>query len=330
MRKTSGNKIKYLKYGLIAVLSVFLILGLFLLLKGWEKRHSFFPSREISEETLTYKGGEYVLKDNIETFLVLGLDKFDGDFVNDSYNNDQCADFLMLFVFDNNTKKCSAVHVNRDTMAQVNVLGVAGNRVDTVTRQISLAHTYGQGGDVSCRNTADAVSKLLMNVKVNHYISFTLDSVTVMNDLVGGVEVVVSDDFSEIDETLVQGETITLTGEQAMSFVRTRYGLEDSSNSTRMKRQQQYITALYEKYTECVENDEDFIVESTLAMSDYIVSDRSVTQLQELSRKFSEYEFVGIDDFDGELTLGEEFMEFYPDEDSVLEIVVDSFYEIKD
>ncbi len=330
MRKTSGNEIKYLKYGLIAVLSVFLILGLFLLLKGWEEKHSFFPSREISEETLTYKGGEYVLKDNIETFLVLGLDKFDGDFVNDSYNNDQCADFLMLFVLDNETKKCSAVHINRDTMASVNVLGVAGNRVDTVTKQIALAHTYGQGGDVSCRNTADAVSKLLMNVKVNHYISFTLDSVTVMNDLVGGVEVVVSDDFSEVDGTLVQGETITLTGEQAMNFVRTRYGLEDSSNSTRMKRQQQYVTALYEKYTECVENDDEFIVEASLAMSDYIVSDRSVTQLQDLSRKFSEYEFVGIDDFDGELTLGEEFMEFYPDEDSVLEIVVDSFYEIKD
>ena len=35
----------------------------------------------------------------------------------------------------------------------------------------------------------------LMDVKIDHYISLTMDSVAVMNDLVGGVEVTVLDDF---------------------------------------------------------------------------------------------------------------------------------------
>ena len=44
---------------------------------------------------------------------------------------------------------------------------------------------------------------------------------------------------------------MTLQGEQALRYVRTRYGLEDSTNSTRMARQQQYINALYAKALSC-------------------------------------------------------------------------------
>lgn len=327
MRRTSHDKREYLRYFLIAVLVIFLIsISLFLLLH-WEKQRGMFPSQEIGRDSLTHKGTEYVLKENIETFLVIGLDKVVGQSVNDSYNNDQQADFLMLFIFDNDARTCSAVHVNRDTMAEVSVLGVAGNRVDTVTEQIALSHTYGNGRDVSCRNTADAVSELLMGMKVDHYISFSMDSVTVLNDLVGGVEVVVSDDFTGVDNTLVKGETVVLKGEQALRYVRTRYGLEDSSNSTRMKRQQQYIRSLYDQFMQCVEKDSEFVVDASLAMSDYIVSDRSVTQLQDLARKFSEYEFLEISNLEGEFVNGGQFVEFYADAESITEFVVNVFYQ---
>ncbi len=327
MGKATDNKSNYLKYGLIAISIVFLIIAALLLLRIWEKHQAKFPEHEIALQTMPYNDEEYILKDNIETFLVMGLDKYEGTETVDSYNNDRQADFLMLFIFDNEDKKCSTVHINRDSMVDVSILGVAGNRVDTVTKQIALAHTYGNGRDVSCRNTADSVSSLLLGMKVNHYISLSMDSVGIMNDLVGGVEITVLDDFTGIDKALVKGEKVTLNGEQALHYVRTRYGLEDSSNSTRMERQQQYITALYEKYMECAENDEEFIINATLAMSDYIVSDRSVTQLQDLAKKFSEYEFVGISDLEGEFLYGKQYMEFYPDEDSVKKTVIENFYE---
>ncbi len=328
MGKTKNAGGGYFKYALIGVLLVFLVSVSLFLLNSWEKQRGLFPSHEIGGKTLNYNGTEYVLKDNIETFLVMGLDKMEGTSVNDSYNNDKQADFLMLFVFDDDAQKCSAIHINRDTMTGVNILGVAGNRIGTVTKQIALAHTYGNGRDVSCRNTADAVSELLMGMQVNHYISLAMDSIIIMNDLVGGVEVEVLEDFTGIDDTLIKGEKVTLAGEQALHYVRTRYGLEDSSNSTRMERQRQYMNALYDKYMQCVANDDEFIINASLEMSDYIISDRSVTQLQTLARKFSEYEFVGIDDFKGQSLIGEKFMEFYADEASVIEIVVDNFYKI--
>ncbi len=327
MRK-ADNKRRYLKYGIIVLSVVFLISIVLLLLDIWDNNRGLFPSQDMEDENLVYNGEEYVLRENIETFLVMGLDKNAGTSVSDSYNNDQQADFLMLFVFDNEAKTTSVIHINRDTMTNVNVLGVAGNRIDVARKQIALAHTYGNGRDVSCRNTADAVSELLMGVKVDHYISLAMDSVAVINDLVGGVEVTVLDDFTGIDEALVKGETVTLMGEQALKYIRTRYGLEDSSNTTRMVRQQQYVNALYDKFIDRVESDDSFIVEASLEMSDYIISDRSITQLQELSRKFSEYEYLGIDSLEGESVVGEEFMEFYADEDSIVKIVVEKFYEI--
>ena len=236
---------------------------------------------------------------------------------------------LLLLVFANEEKNCTAIHLNRDTMVDMNILGVAGQKVGTVYKQLALAHTYGNGKDVSCRNTADAVSGLLNGVKVNHYLSITMDAVPVLNDLLGGVEVTVLDDFTGIDDSLKKGETVTLHGEQALTYVRTRYGLEDSSNSTRMVRQKQYLNAIYDKAMLRIEEDDEFVVEASVKLADYIVSDRSVNQLQELTKKLSQYELTEIDSIEGNSKVKNGLMEFYPDADSVDEIVFDLFYKKK-
>lgn len=329
MGKTRKNKKEILKYSSITLLIVFLLGAALIALNLWEKQQGKFPASEF-DNSIEYNGKRYVPRDGIETFLAIGLDKFATNATNGSYNNNKQADFLMLFVFDNKAEKCTAVHINRDTMASINVLGISADKINTVTQQIALAHTYGDGEKTSCSNTADAVSKLFLGMNITHYISFTLDAVPALNDLVGGVEVTVTDDFTGIDETLVKGETVTLLGEHALNYVRIRYGLEDSSNSTRMERQRQYLQALYEKMSKSVETDNEFIFNATKKIEDYIVSDRSVTQLQELGEKFSKYDFEEIRYIEGESKLGEEYMEFYADADSIEKTVIDLFYKPKD
>jgi anionic cell wall polymer biosynthesis LytR-Cps2A-Psr (LCP) family protein len=215
-------------------------------------------------------------------------------------------------------------------MTDVARLGVAGERIATAVEQIALAHTQGNGREVSCRNVADSVSGLLGGVKVTHYLSVTMDAVPIYNDLLGGVELEVLEDFTGIDDTLVRGERVTLIGEHALNYVRTRYGLEDSTNSTRMQRQQQYLNALREKTEKIMEQDGEFIVRASLEMSEHIVSDRSVTQLQELAKKMTEYEFTDIYSIEGDNVEGEKFIEFYPDADSLRKTVIDLFYVPKD
>lgn len=329
MGKKRNDKRKLMRGLAVALLAVFLLTGAFLLLELWEKRQSIFPEQKTENTVYEYNGVEYVKNEDVESFLILGLDKFEDAINNDSYNNDQRADFLMLLVFDNSEKKFTAVHLNRDTMVNMNVLGVAGQKIGTVKKQLALAHTYGNGRDVSCRNTADAVSELLNGVKVNHYLSITMDAVPILNDLLGGVEVTVLDDFSGIDDTLIKGETVTLHGDHALTYVRERYGLEDSSNSTRMVRQRQYMTAVYDKAMLEIENDDNFVIEASSKLADYIVSDRSVNQLQEIAKKLSQYKFTEIETLEGESVVKDGLMEFRPDADSIDKIVFELFYKKK-
>lgn len=325
------KRTRNLRYAAIFFAAILLVSSALFLVNLWENNHDQFSDdgSQTADSNITYKGDEYALKDNIETILVLGLDKFES--VNaESYNNDKQADFLMLLVVDNENSSCTALHINRDTITEMNILGVAGDKVGTVEKQIALAHTYGNGKEVSCRNTAEAVSNLLMNVQIDHYVSVTMDAVSVYNDYIGGVEVTVLDDFKGIDDTLVKGETVTLLGEHALNYVRTRYGLDDSTNERRMMRQRQYLEALYSKTISCINSDENFVVNAGVKLSDYVVSDYSGNALQTLAEKLSDYQFIEIRELEGRNVEGDEHMEFYPYKSSVEETVIELFYELKD
>ncbi len=331
MRVSSTKKSRYYRYAAIALLAVFLVSFSLIAINLWEDNHGKFPVQTTVEKYIEHNGVKYELKENVEAFIVIGLDKTTEDQgESDSYNNDKQADFIMLFVLDNKAKTVTPIHINRDTMAEMNILGLNGNPVGSVTKQIALSYNYGNGGKISCRNTLDAVSELLLGMKINHYMSVTMDGVPIYNDLVGGVTVEVLDDFTGIDETLVKGQTVTLMGQQALTYVRTREGLENNTNAARMVRQKQYLTALREKTVEKLEADAEFAAELTVKMSEYLISDRSVTQMQELLRKFSDYEFAETLELEGESKVGKNFMEFYPDADSVTDVVVKAFYQVSD
>lgn len=325
---TKEKRVRNLKYVAIILASILLVSSALLMVRLWENKQAQFPTQEsvTASVNIEHKGVEYRLKDGVEAVLVLGLDKFEGA-DSDSYNNDKQADFLMLLVADHENKVCSALHINRDTIAEMSILGVAGDKVGTVRKQIALAHTYGNGREVSCRNTADSVSKLLMNIPVDRYVSVKMDAVAVYNDLIGGVEVTVLDDFTGIDDTLVQGETVTLYGEHALNYVRTRYGLDDSTNSRRMVRQRQYIEALYQKTLAVADGNDSFIVNAAAKLADFLITNYTGNGLQSFAEKISDYTFTEISALDGRLVKGDEHMEFYPYESSVKETVINLFYE---
>ena len=324
--KSTSNYLRYIAI-ILAIVSVASI-ALFAL-DMWDKKQGVFEGvEETLSDNITYNGKEYVLKENVETMLVLGLDTTDSQ-VGNSYKNDKQADFIMLFVIDNDNKTCSAIQINRDTMADIDVLGVAGDKVGTIKKQIALAHTYGNGSEVSCRNTANAVSRVLMNVDIDHFMSVTMDAVPAVNDLVGGVSVEILEDFSNIDATLVKGQTINLTGEQAMTYIRSREGMETPTHANRLVRQKQYLNALFKKGQQCSKENEAFAAKAAAKVSEYMISDCNANKLESFLNKISTYTMNEVKDIEGEYKQGEEFMEYYPEEDSVLNIVINAFYEEK-
>ncbi len=329
--RSRHRKIIPLKIIAVLLAVIISVCGVLFAVNLWEVRQKTQFDQQTAEvfaSVIEYKGKTYELNENVETMLIIGLDKFESA-ETDSYNNDMQADFIMLLVIDNENEKFMGLHINRDTIADIDILGVDGGSIEITKQQIALAHTYGNGKEVSCRNTAVAVSRLL-NVEVDHYVSVTMDAVEVYNDFVGGVELTVLDDFSGIDDTLIKGEKVTLMGDHALNYVRSRYGLDDSTNSRRMERQRQYMDALYEKTVSCIENDDSFILNAASKLSSSIVSDCSANRLQSVAEKFSDYEFMGMQDLEGKSVAGEKFMEFYPDEESLKETVVNLFYKPKD
>ena len=128
---------------------------------------------------------------------------------------------------------------------------------------MALAHTYGSGGSDSCLNAVKAVSRLLGGVKIDHYMTLTMDGVGKINNLVGGVTVTMLEDFSELDPAMKKGETVTLKGEQALLYVRTRQGIGDQSNLSRMERQRQYLESFYGKLMEANRKIDGFLSSPT-------------------------------------------------------------------
>lgn len=325
--------------GTAAILAVVLVLlaGM-LLLQRWENTQDapVSSSGEVSSveadapvdgrEITYYNGTAYAKRENLETVLLLGVDKFEGE-TPEGYVNNQQTDFLLLLVMDKENETCTPIQLNRDTMTQIQILGVTGEPAGTFTGQLALAHTYGSGEEDSCENTVLAVSNLLYGMEIDHYVSLTMDGVALLNDLVGGVTVEVLDDFSGIDDSLVQGETVTLKGQQALTYVRSRGGLEDSSNLHRMERQRQYLAALQQQLKAAVQQEDGFTLDALLQLNEYMVSDCTVNQLSDLGDSLATYQVSDILTTPGDAQEGEEFMEFTVDEAALQQLVMDVFYE---
>ena len=321
---------------LIGLLVAAAVLGvLFYLLRVWDRnRYRVDVSEETDlyeneDEALMFVNGKwYKARDEIETILLLGLDKYEEQIPAEGaeYTNHQQADFLLLLVLDHEKKTYTALHLNRDSMAEIETFGVDGKSAGKKTAQLALAHTYGSGGRDSCRNTVSAVSGYLLGASIDHYLSLTMDAVATVNDLAGGVTVSVLDDLTPVDPTLVKDSDVTLSGSQALAYVRARGGLEDSSNLRRMERQRQYLHALHQQVETKMAESEDFLLNTIVEVSDYLVSDCTVNQLSEIADSVADYTNAGIRTIEGEAVKGDPYMEFYADEETLRSLVLELFY----
>ncbi len=311
---------------------IFILIGLAVVwgINYWEKHYNNGANNDgsdrVPEDTIFVGEKCYEPKKNLKTVLVIGLDKFADDEEELDYINDKQADFLMLLIIDEDNETCKALQINRDTMTDIQILGVRGEKGGTFRGQLALSHTYGSGQDDSCRNVVDAVENLLYGIKIDHYVSFTMDSVAEINDIVGGVTLPLLDDFTHVSPDYTKGAEVRLKGDMALTYVRSRYGVGDETNIARMERQKQYLAAFHKKLSEIDKDDDELFRDVIKALSEYMVSDGTVDQLSRIYDEASAYFGGEILSVKGESVKGEEFMEFYVDEEALQQQVVDLFY----
>ena len=292
---------------------------------SWENP---YETEEI--DPVIYFGGKpYVHKKNIETVLFIGLDTHGETEITETHRNHDQADVLMLCVIDHKAKTYQVLQINRDTFTPIPYIGNTGDRVGTVDAQIALSHTYGSGQKDSCEYTAEAVSNLLMDEEIKHYVSLKMDSIAILNRCVGGVEVTIPVDMTAADPQMVKGAKILLTDTQAETFVRSRTILEDDTNASRMQRQDEYLHAWRIKAKEKMNQDAGFALDLIADLSYHMVADQDLNGLSRLSGSLADYEYLGKISIDGETKDGKDFREFYPNQDSLKQTVMDLFYEEK-
>ena len=281
---------------------------------------------EDDELTIFYNGQKYRYNTDLSVLLVMGIDDYDIETTAEFRNHSQ-SDFLMLAVFDHADRTYKLIEINRDTMVDDPVIGLSGSFIGYNYEQIALSHTYGHGLEDSCENTVHAITHLLYETPIDNYFALTMSAIPIMNDLVGGVTVTVEDNFEGIDDTLVQGETVTLTSENVEHYVRSRMWMpDDPTNINRMKRQHTYMAGLMSLLGERIAADSSFAMDAYFAVADYLVTDCSVDELNAYVEQFSDYTSAGSIVPEGEAVLGEEFMEFYVDEAALQQMVIDTFY----
>lgn len=324
--RTISRKDKVQAVSVIAAMLLVITCGGWLL-QRWQDR---YDSQSISldemqnRKTLEYQGETYAIRDGVETYLFMGIDVEGPVQAQMGYMNGGQADVQLLVVIDRLNRTWQLLQINRDSMVEVPILGVDGEEVGMEVQQIALAHTYGDGLDRSCENNVAAVSRLLNGQKINGYMALNMDAVSVLTDMVGGVQVTVLDDFTHVDDSLKQGRQVTLSGEQAMAYVRGHQGVGDETNLSRMVRQEQYMDGLYQRLREL--SPEDYI-EIFETVQQYVVTDGSDDwlTLAQLMREYTRLEPLTIA---GESGLDEQgTVAYWLDEDSRWQTIIQLFYQ---
>lgn len=334
-KKRRGSRPGKAKY-VLAALCVLMALVIGLAAASIMESHMSVPVADAGKQLTAYQSGrntaqyyvgnQWVWEKDLDTLLIIGIDDYGVITGSDSYNNSSQSDFLVLLVTDPETRKTQAIHINRDTMAEIPILGVNGQQAGTRRAQLALAYTYGTGKDDSCRNTVQAVSNLMYGIQIDHYITVTMDAVPIMNDWAGGVTLEMLDNFIMGDVVRPQGETVKLTGREALQYVRSRKDQEDTSNLRRMERQRQYASAWLEQSKTKFDQPES-AMELVLKLDGYYYSDCTANELALMMDNLTDSPLEHMIQLEGESVKGENHMEYYVDDAAQEKLVVDMFYE---
>ena len=285
-----------------------------------------YHQRYAYEETIEVDGVTYRRRAGLTSVLLMGIDRA-GDAVVSGYRNGGQSDFLRLMVIDSAAKRITQLQIDRDTMTPITILGVLGNQSGVRTAQVCLSHGFGNGREQSCELTRDAVSNLLLGTRIDFYASMNLDGISVLNDWAGGVTVTLEDDFSALDPTMTAGQTLTLMGDQAEYYVRSRMNIGVGTNEGRMKRQQQYIAQLSVQLGERMHESQETIGSLYDTLEPYLITDLSRGRLINEAWAARDYE-TRLVELPGSYGIGSDgFMEFWPDEAQLKRTVLELCYE---
>lgn len=287
------------------------------------------------ENTVFWNGKTYKRNTYVKAVLCMGVDR-DGPMTETTLSGDGGqADGIFLLANDTARGSMKILLIPRDSMTEITKTDTSwteanGAKLGEVVDHLSLSYAYGDGREKSCEYTKQAVSHLLMGLKIDSYMAADLEIIASLNDEVGGVTVTIPTmGMEQSDPEFVFGQTVRLKGEQAERFVRFRDTERDNSAISRMEQQKLYISGFFQAVKE-KSRTESNITEHLFEMSqDYMVTDMAKDECLKLAINALEGEGLTSASFKmapGTGTATETYDEYYVDQEALVPILLDLFY----
>ena len=323
---------------LVLLLAIGTVFGTFFVLKYKGKKDIMPVVGEETkyEEIVEYNGHKYKYNENVVSLAFMGIDQRELE-TNEETDFVGAADADIVIAVDTETGETNVIAIPRDTMVDIDMYSSeTGLLLRSDKAQLCLAYAYGDGDTLSCQNTVDAMSRILNNVPIQKYFTLDLDGIAPLNDAIGGVEIPNSlYPFPEYGVSV--GDPVTLKGDMAESYVRTRSNENVEASLNRTERQLQYVKAYTQQALPAVVRDFSTVSRLYNTAKNYSKTNLSLSNatyvasllLSRNVRDFTGYTLQG--EMEGSPDPNPDYpgvvhAEFYPDKDNVMQTVLDVFY----
>jgi LCP family protein required for cell wall assembly len=274
------------------------------------------------DNSITWKGKKYVYNDNLTNILFLGIDKSDAFEEKYQFGDAGQSDCIMLLSLDTQTKQGRILQINRNTMTNLDIYDSSGNYMYSEDGQLALQYAYDIGGESSCWAVRKTVEELLFGLPIEGCFAMDMAGIAEINDALGGVDVTIQEDYTQIDASFIQGSTVHLEGDLAQKFLRYRNLEEFNSVEDRMHRQVVYITAMIESMKTSGSRQLYDILSPYL--DTYIITDLDAEHLNALTSY--DYLTEEVQYLPGEMVQGDIYEEYYVDDEALQDLLIQSFY----
>lgn len=333
-QKKRNKIIKRILLVVIALLLIVAIVGASLFIYYQKKgKDSLKPDLENCEyqEIIEYDGHKYAFNEDVIAFGFLGVDQRDLD---NPANSDfvGASDTNIVIAINTVSGEVKLICIPRETVTDIDVYK-NGKFIGTQKERLTLAYSYGDGKELSCTNTIDAMSRVLKSVPIQKYYALDLDGIGAINDSIGGVML-----KSKIDlpsRNVSAGEVVTLKGDMAESYVRSRSMTDINASFDRTDRQVQYLQSFVSQIMPAVllnfsTVNKIYNVGTQYSRTNLNASDTTYLASLLISKGTSEFDATVLEgemktekDSAGDNTL---HALFTPDDDKLMQIVLDTFY----
>lgn len=180
------------------------------------------------------------------SMLLLGSDTREGQ-GNASFGDvgSDLADVIILIHIAESRESAVAISIPRDLMVPVPACpDPNSDDIFPAKEFVQINSTMNYGGPACTLLAVQALTGL----KIPYLGVVDFKGVIAMSEAIGGVEVCVADPINDPKSMLyLDAGTHTLKGDQALAFLRTRYGVGDGSDLSRISNQQVFLTSMVRK-----------------------------------------------------------------------------------